>query len=402
MLARLEQFAGLALVLVTLADIFLNVLYARAGIAIFSRPIAHGLRFVFVNLGRISGRRHARVLSFCGPVLVVCLILAWVSLLVVGMAAMMHPAIGHGIRPLVPNAGTDFVTAVNLAGGQMASVGPGPFQPDSVFQKLLFTVDGFLGISIVGLVITYLMQLYAALQARDELALKVELYSRQTGDAARVVAGLFPEGRFEVGYSQVVEMAAELSRVKEVHHLYPVLFYFRFPQPYYELSRVTLVLLDSVALIRAALEDEPAGWLKRSAGLEHLERGGFMLIDTLRRIYLADEGVGPEVPDPEEVQAWRARFLRGAAVLRAAGLPVRRDVSRCADRYVQLRNRWNAPVLRLGAAIGHRPREIDTALHQPDPELPPRAGGRSPDAPPDAPSDAPSGIPPAPRSGRLH
>jgi len=193
------------------------------------------------------------------------------------------------------------------------------------------------------------------------------------------VAGLFPDGRFEVGYSLITEMAAELSRVKEAHHLYPVLFYFRFPQPFYELSRFTLVLLDAVALIRTALEDEPAGWLKRSAGLEHLERGGFVLIDTLHHVYLRDDAVGPEAPTPEQSQAWRARFIRGVGVLRAAGLPVRRDVARCADRYVQLRNRWNEPLLRLGWAIGHLPEEIDAALHAPDPapqgRVPPSTSG---------------------------
>jgi len=53
MLARLEQLAGLVLVAVTLADVFLNVLYARAGIAILSRPLAHAVRNLFVALARL-------------------------------------------------------------------------------------------------------------------------------------------------------------------------------------------------------------------------------------------------------------------------------------------------------------------------------------------------------------
>ena len=130
-----------------------------------------------------------------------------------------------------------------------------------------------------------------------------------------------------------------------------------------------------VGSIRAALEDEPAGWLKRSAGLEHLERGGLVLIDTLHHAYLRDDAVGPEAPEPEQARAWRARFIRGVAILRAAGLPVRRDVARCADRYIQLRNRWNDPLLRLGSAIGHLPHEIDPALYEPDPA----PAGRTPD-----------------------
>lgn len=379
MFRHLEQLAGAALVAVTLADIFLNVLYARAGIAIVSRPLAHLVRGAFLGLARLTPKHRPRILSFCGPVIVVALIVVWVGSLVIGVAMIIQPGLADGgLRPLIPRAGTDFVTALSVAGGQMASVGPGPFAPDTGFYKLVFTLDGFSGISLVGLIITYLMQLYAALQARDELALKVELISGQTGDAARVVASLFPLGRFEAGYAQLAEMAAELSRVKEAHHLYPILFYFRFPQAFYELSRFTLVLLDAAALVRAALDDEAAGWVKRGSALEHLERGGLVLIDTLHRVYLREERTGPEQPSRTDADAWRARFLRGCALLRAAGLPVRGDLARCAERYIQLRNRWNEPLMRLGGAIGHQPDEIDTALYAPDP---PRRRAADPVAP---------------------
>lgn len=368
MLAPLEQLAGLALIAVTLADVFLNVLYARAGIAIYSRPIAHAMRNLFVLASAPLGRKHrARALSFCGPVIVVALLFSWLGALVVGSAMVIHPALGGAVRSDVAGSGRDFITALNVAGGTISSVGPSPFSPQTGGFKLFFLFASFLGIGVMTLAITYLMQLYTALQARDELALKIELMTRQTGDAARLVAGLGPQGRFDVGYSVIAEIAGELSRVKEAHHLYPVLFYFRFPQAYYELSRFTLVLLDAVALMRAALEEEACGWLKRSAAIEHLERGALVLIDTLHRVYLRDEGAGPELPSPEDAMAWRKRFIRGVAVMRAGGLPVRRDVARCADRYVQLRNRWNAPLLKLGAAIGHEPRDVDPALYEPDP-----------------------------------
>lgn len=366
MLARIEQLLGAVLIAVTLADVFLNVLYARAGIAIVSRPLAHAVRDLFLALGRASGRHRPRVLSFCGPTLVVALLFTWLASLVTGSAMILHPALGNAVRAEVPGAGAGFVTALEVAGGTIASVGPGPFVAFTAPYKLVFLFDSFLGISVMTLVITYLMQLYAALQARDELALKVELMTGQTGDAARLVAGLGPDGRFELGYGALTDIAAELARVKEAHHLYPVLFYFRFPQPYYELSRFTLVLLDAAALIRAAVDERRAGWLLRSAALEHLERGGLVLIDTLRKVYLRGEGAGPEKPEPQEAEAWRRRFLRAVAVLRGAGVPVRRDLADCAEHYVQLRNRWNDPLLRLGGAVGHEPEEIDAALHMPD------------------------------------
>jgi hypothetical protein len=368
MLDRLEQFAGVALVAVTLADVFLNVLYARAGIAIYSRPLAQAVSNLFVVLGRAGdGRSRARIFSFCGPAIVLALLLSWLTALVLGSAMIIHPALGRAIRAPGGATETDFITALYVAGGTISSMGASPYAAVAPAYKLVLLFDSFLGISVLTLAITYLMQLYASLQARDGLALKVELMTRQTGDAARLVAGLGPDGRFETGYALIAEMAGELSGVKEAHHLYPVLFYFRFPQAYYELSRFTLVLLDAVALIRTALDDDKVGWLKRSAALEHLERGGLVLIDTLHRVYLRDEGAGPEIPSPETVQAWRARFIRAAAVMRAAGQPVRRDIARSADRYIQLRNRWSEPLMKLGGGIGHEPQAIDPALYEPDP-----------------------------------
>jgi hypothetical protein len=153
--------------------------------------------------------------------------------------------------------------------------------------------------------------------------------------------------------------------VKEAHHLYPVLFYFRFPLPFYDLSRFTLALLDACSLIRAALDDRAAGWLKKSAALETLEGGGLVLVETLRRVYLRGSETKPEAPDPSQEAAWRARFARAVAVMRAERLPVRRDLADCARTYIAQRARWHHLLYELGTAIGAPPHEADPALFQP-------------------------------------
>jgi hypothetical protein len=374
----LEQLVGAVLIAVVLADVFLNVLYARAGIAILSRPLAHGVRWSFVTAARFSGSERTRVLSFCGPAIVVGLLVTWVALMLLGAAMVIHPLLGGAIRAGTGPTSRSFTDAIYIAAGVISSAGAGTVSPYTPLSRLFIAFCSFLGISVMTLVITYLMQLYAALQRRDELALKIELMTGQTGDAARLVAALGPEGRFETGYAVLVDLAAELSQVKEAHHLYPVLFYFRFPQPFYELSRFTLVVLDAVDIIHAALDDAAAGWLKRSAALEHLQGAGLVLIDTLHRIYLQGSGTGAEEPQPGEAAAWRARFLQAVATLRAAGVPTRRDLARCAEAYVRRRNVWNDPLMRLGGVLGHRPDEIDPALHPQAAAPPPRVPAASP------------------------
>lgn len=42
--------------------------------------------------------------------------------------------------------------------------------------------------------------------------------------------------------------------MKETHHFYPVLFYFRLPMTFYSMSSITAVSLDAASLILSALE----------------------------------------------------------------------------------------------------------------------------------------------------
>src|SRR5689334_21419781 len=96
--------------------------------------------------------------------------------------------------------------------------------------------------------------------------------SSETGDAAEVIGHLGSQGQFENGYSNVVDWSAETARVRESHHFYPMFFFFRFREPYYEVSRTALVSLDTVSLIKSAPEHKEYGWLKESAAVMDLWR----------------------------------------------------------------------------------------------------------------------------------
>lgn len=72
---RFEQVAGLALMLIFLTDIFLTVLYARAGTGLLAPHLEPG------NLGAVPGCRRGSgiVLSPPGPIIVVALIVFWAT-----------------------------------------------------------------------------------------------------------------------------------------------------------------------------------------------------------------------------------------------------------------------------------------------------------------------------------
>jgi hypothetical protein len=79
-----EPIAGALLMALVLADVFLTVLYARAGTGIISDRMA---RLVWLTLRGLAPDRIRRyLLSFCGPLIVVGLLLTWSILLAVGAA----------------------------------------------------------------------------------------------------------------------------------------------------------------------------------------------------------------------------------------------------------------------------------------------------------------------------
>jgi hypothetical protein len=77
--------------------------------------------------------------------------------------------------------------------------------------------------SVMSLALTYVMQVYNALQERNTYGLALEQMSRGTGDAAVLIQGLGPRNEFSAGYSNLSQMGTT-SAVREAHDFYPVLF----------------------------------------------------------------------------------------------------------------------------------------------------------------------------------
>ncbi|MGY3506946.1 MULTISPECIES: hypothetical protein [unclassified Bradyrhizobium] len=143
------------------------------------------------------------------------------------------------------------MTAWYVAGSSLSIVGGSNFGPQSAGAKLLFIFNSVIGTSVISLTVTYLMQIYGALRSRNSLRLKIHALSGETGDAAELLAHLFANNQLSACYNNLSELAAELTDAKEADHFYPILFYFRFPEPIYAVSRSWLIALDAVSLIRS-------------------------------------------------------------------------------------------------------------------------------------------------------
>jgi hypothetical protein len=274
---------------------------------------------------------------------------------------MIHPALGTGVKSSSGTTDTDFVTALFVGGSSMSIVGASDYGPTSPGYKLLFLFNSLVGMSVTSLTLTYLMQVYTALRSRNTTGLMVQGQSGETGDAAELLAHWGPRGRFDGGYNNLSTLAGEFAAVKETHHFYPVLFYFRFEEPYYSASRMLLVALDAAALVRTALDPRELGWLQESAALAELEGSSTLLLRTLTEHFPVHRG--PSADGASSRERGRLRYERAVRRLSEAGIPTRADPEAGAREYVALRANWEPGIEALAPALGYRMEDVDTAGH---------------------------------------
>jgi len=362
----MEQIAGGVVVVVTLLDIFLTVLYARAGTALFSPFVSRGIWFLFRLGSRPFGRDRGRVLSFCGPVILVALIFVWAVGLALGSALIMLPHLGGGIRVSGGSTPRDFISALYAAASSLSFVGSSDFKPQSAIFQELYILNSLTGMSVISLVLTYVMQIYSALKSRNALGLAIQTLSDDTGDAAELIAGLGPQGRFDSGFSNLSSVASDASEVKESHHFYPLLFYFRFAEPYYSVSQSATVLFDIVSLLKSGLSDEEYGWLKESATVAQCWRAAMLLVRMLEDVFLhgAQAQLGP--PDADARERWRTRYMAALERMRQAGIRTIADPVRGFETYVGLRERWDGHIARLRVSMLYEADEIDEPTYHPE------------------------------------
>ena len=148
---------------------------------------------------------------------------------------------------------------------------------------------------------------------------------------------------------------------KESHHFYSVLLYFRFKEPLYAVSRLTLVNLDAVTLIKSALSDDEHGWLKQSAAVNQLWRGSMHVIQFLCETFIPTGLPDPEEPDEATRERWGRRDRAALVRLRQAGIRTSEDEEVGAESYVAQRVRWDRFIRSLGDHMGYGMDVLDPA-----------------------------------------
>ncbi len=262
----------------------------------------------------------------------------------------------------------DFVTALYAAANSLSIVGAGSYSAKTTAFKLIYMFNSLVGLCGISLTLTYLMQVYSALRTRNAAALRAYLATGETGDAAEFVAGLGPNGDFNNATSRLSNMAEGIADVKETHHFYEMLVYFRFPETYYAVTSLAGIALDTVSLIKSALDDERFATLKESAAVQDLWHASQRLLGVIADGLLPggrSPNDAPSPPDAATRERWLRRYRAAVRRLKDAGIATLPDEESGFRIYAALRSQWEPDANRLAQAMLYDPAELDPAGSRP-------------------------------------
>ncbi len=351
----LVQIIGAGLIIISLIDIYLTVLFPRLGSSLLSLPLGKGMWQIFRMLARIVPFKDAKLLAHSGPTLMIATVVVWVCLLMCGFALIVWTELGSAIQSSGGWTETNFVTALYYSGFSLTTLGTGDLTPETDFQRLLMILEAAIGFSIFTLTITYLLSVYSALIRRNTFALSLHHRSDSTADAAEILVRLGASGELGGVQQDISHMARDLINLLESQHSYPVLLYFRFRQTYYALPRILLLAMDTATLMKTALNTQKYHSLLYSPAIAELWGGSQQLLFELSSLFQPKTRLNIN-ESLEEV--WRKRYYRAVKKFQDQGIETVTDLETGADSYISLRRKWNPTLMKLTSYMGYSWSEI--------------------------------------------
>jgi hypothetical protein len=280
--------------------------------------------------------------------------------LTVGAGLIIYPELGKAVKVQNGETPRNFVAAMYAGANSMAVVGASEFEPRNRVYRWIFMANSLVGVGMLSMLVTYILQVYSALQRRNVAALQTHLATAETGDAAEFLVLLLPRGDAEDAVNRMRGMASQMASVKETHHFYSMLMYFRFAEVQYAMPRLTLVSLDAVALMRSGLSEGKYGSLMESGGVEELWRGSLRLLTRLGNVLLPGRMEDRrEEPDDAARERWRRRYFAAVRRMKEAGIETAQDVRAGAEKYVRLRTEWDAYLRAYARFMAYGMEEVD-------------------------------------------
>jgi hypothetical protein len=346
---------GFLILILVFYDIFATILRATRYPGPFSHILNRGLWWLFLNLTRtFERRRRHRILSMVGPLSMPLLISFFVIGLVFGFALIYLPRIHTDFLINENESQNAILLSFYFSGVTFTTVGFGDVVPVTSFMRLMAIVEGFCGIAILTLSITYLLTVYGALERKRTLALSFFHEARQGADVAGFISNHFSRGKFYSLTDTLRDATRDLQELLESHLEHPIIHYFHPLEVYKGLPRALFVVLETVAILNAHVDESE--YVEAGDHPDVLIAGDnarYVLAELITSLRLENTVSESFEREEESFRRQKNSFNRALRHLQSHKIKTRTDLERAFDEYRKDRSRWEAQLFHFADFLGY-------------------------------------------------
>ena len=324
----LIAIAGSALVKGAVLSAVQTVILPRAAASMMSQVVFRSTRRLFrlVASLRSTFEWSDAVMAMYAPVGLFTLVASWLAFLLGGFMAIFWAVQQQG-----------WAEAFHQSGSSLFTLGFAPI--DGVGLQAVSFVEAALGLGTVALLITYLPAMYSAFSRRETLVALLEVRAGSPPSAVKMLERFHRIGWIERLTDVWQEWEVWFAEVEESNTTYPVLTFYRSPQPERHWVPAAGTVLDGAALTLSTI-DVP--WQPQAA----LQiRAGFLALRRISDFFGIEYDPDPSPLDPISIS--RAEYDEVVDHLEQVGLPIKPDRDQAWLDFAGWRVNYDTPLLSL-------------------------------------------------------
>jgi hypothetical protein len=223
---------GALVCLVGLVDVFLVVLHYDSRGLLATRMYRVLWTALRASTQRLPSNPRLVARTMGGPAMIPLTLALWLGMQVVGFALIFYPAMrAHGFTihaPLHSDPGVAFsFSMAAIASLSFTGVSPATFP-----VHVLAALETVVGLGLLTLTISYIVNVYRLLQGEMALASMLHDQGDDSLDARVIVKSRFYRGEVVELSAHLRELHRSIVGLHETYHRYPVLYYFISRRPF--------------------------------------------------------------------------------------------------------------------------------------------------------------------------
>lgn len=316
---------GVVLVITTLSAAIRSFILPRNEVVRLNVWVFTGIRVVFDFAAKMANsyERRDRIMAHYAPVALVALPVCWEALVGLGYTSMFW-ALGEGT----------WERCYELSSSSLLTLGS--TSTHHVLIAVLTYSEATLGLLLLTLLLSYLPTIYQSFSRREATVAQLELRAGTPPTAACLLGWLNHDGSVQNDDQQWAEWERWFVEIEESHTSLPILSFFRSPQPGRSWVTAGGLILDTAALLFAAVD----GPQPRQAQITF--KAGCLALNRVYRFFETKAGSEPTnlTPESEAPDPGRLDFDQACQVLADKGLKICDDRAAAWQQYRELRSRY--------------------------------------------------------------